>query len=137
MVFYCELNNEADEYVVNFPDMPGAITSGNTIEEALKNAEEALNGCLAADMALGNHIPEALYKNGYAVPVKSEVVLALQLRKLRGNESKKTVADRLGISYQAYQQLEDARTTNPTIKTLEKIARAYGKTLEVNFCPVG
>ncbi len=137
MVFYCELNNEADEYVVNFPDMPGAITSGNTIEEALKNAEEALNGCLAADMALGNHIPEALYKNGYAVPVRSEVVLALQLRKLRGNESKKTVADRLGISYQAYQQLEDARKTNPTIKTLEKIARAYGKTLEVNFCPVG
>ncbi len=137
MVFYCELNNEADEYVVNFPDMPGAITSGNTIEEALKNAEEALNGCLAADMALGNHIPEALYKNGYAVPVKSEVVLALQLRKLRGNESKKTAADRLGISYQAYQQLEDARKTNPTIKTLEKIARAYGKTLEVNFCPVG
>ncbi len=137
MVFCCELNNEADEYVVNFPDMPGAITSGKTIEEALKNAEEALNGCLAADMTLGNHIPEALYKNGYAVPVRSEVVLALQLRKLRGNESKKAAADRLGISYQAYQQLEDARKTNPTIKTLEKIARAYGKTLEVNFCPVG
>ncbi|MDR2900144.1 MAG: type II toxin-antitoxin system HicB family antitoxin, partial [Treponema sp.] len=62
MVFYCELNNEDGEYIVNFPDMPGAITSGDTIEEALKNAEEALNGCLAADITLGNHIPKPLYK---------------------------------------------------------------------------
>jgi antitoxin HicB len=137
MVFYCDLNREADEYIVNFPDMPGAITSGDTIEEALKNAKEALNGCLAADIVLGNHVPEPLYKKGYAIPVNSEVVLALQLRTLRGNESKKAVAQKLGISYQAYQQLEDARKTNPTIKTLEKIAKAYGKTLEVNFCSAG
>jgi antitoxin HicB len=137
MVFYCELKNESGEYIVNFPDMPGAITSGNTIENALKNAAEALNGCLAADIVLGNHIPETVHKRGYAIPVNSEVVLALQLRTLRGKESKKAVADRLGISYQAYQQLEDARKTNPTIKTLEKIAKAYGRTLEVSFSTVG
>jgi antitoxin HicB len=86
---------------------------------------------------LDNPIQNPIYKKGYAVPVNSEVVLALQLRQLRGNESKKAIADKLGISYQAYQQLEDARKTNPTIKTLEKIAKAYGKTLEVKFAAVG
>ncbi|MBQ7154840.1 MAG: type II toxin-antitoxin system HicB family antitoxin [Synergistaceae bacterium] len=32
--------------IVRFPDLPGRITSGNTIEEALHNAREALEGFL-------------------------------------------------------------------------------------------
>lgn len=49
-------------------------------------------------------------------------------------EQKKTqteIASMLGISYQAYQKLENPRKCNPTIKTLEKIADILDKDLEV------
>ena len=37
---------ENDAYLVSFPDLENVITYGASIEEALANAEEALNGCL-------------------------------------------------------------------------------------------
>ena len=43
------------------------------------------------------------------------------------------IARELGISYQAYQKLENPRKCNPTIKTLERISEVLGKHLEINF----
>jgi len=39
----------------------------------------------------------------------------------------------LGLSYQAYQRLENPRKANPTIKTLERIANVYGRDLKISF----
>jgi len=39
----------------------------------------------------------------------------------------------LNISYQVYQRLENPRKANPTVKTLEKIARVFGKHVELSF----
>lgn len=35
-------SEEGDYFAVRFPDFPGIITGGDTIEDALRNAEEAL-----------------------------------------------------------------------------------------------
>ena len=43
------------------------------------------------------------------------------------------IARELNIAYQVYQRLENPRKANPTIKTLEKIARVYGRRIEVGF----
>ena len=49
------------------------------------------------------------------------------LRKMRVGKSQMQIAHSLGISYQAYQKLENPRKCNPTIKTLEKISSVFGR----------
>ena len=46
-----ELIPDPDEggYVVSFPDLPGCLSSGETYEEALKNAEDAKKEWLIHD----------------------------------------------------------------------------------------
>ncbi|MBN2036993.1 MAG: helix-turn-helix transcriptional regulator [Chitinispirillaceae bacterium] len=51
----------------------------------------------------------------------------------RTGKSQGEIARLLGISYQAYQKLENPRRCNPTIKTLEKICASMGRKLEVSF----
>ena len=43
------------------------------------------------------------------------------------------IAKKLGISYQAYQKLENPRKCNPTVKTLEKISEVLGKNLVISL----
>ena len=43
-------------------------------------------------------------------------------RELLGEQSQSDMARKLGLSYQAYQRLEKPRKSDPTVKTLEKIA---------------
>ena len=43
------------------------------------------------------------------------------------------VAKVLGISYQSYQRLEKPGKSNPTLKTLERLAKVFGKELHLDF----
>jgi predicted RNase H-like HicB family nuclease len=58
MVYFCRLVKETGVYLVEFPDVSNAITSGHSIDEALCTAAEALNGVLASDIAHGFPLPE-------------------------------------------------------------------------------
>ena len=55
-----ELLPDMDEggFVVSFPDLPGCLTVGATIEEAYKNAEDAKREWIEAAMEMGMTIPE-------------------------------------------------------------------------------
>ena len=44
--FYAVLEKEEDFYNVKFPDLPGAITFGESIEEGIEMASDALGGHL-------------------------------------------------------------------------------------------
>lgn len=44
-------------YGVSFPDVPGCISAGDTFEQALANAAEALTGHLALIAADGDPLP--------------------------------------------------------------------------------
>lgn len=46
-------------YGVSFPDVPGCVSAGDTFEEAVANAREALAGHFAAMRADGETIPLA------------------------------------------------------------------------------
>ncbi len=52
-----EWNEEEGGYTVTVPALPGCITEGETIEEALANAREAITGYLKAMEKLGRPIP--------------------------------------------------------------------------------
>jgi predicted RNase H-like HicB family nuclease len=52
-----EEDNEEGGYIVTVPGLPGCITEGDTVEEAMSNAREAIIGYL-----------EALKKEGFPLP---------------------------------------------------------------------
>jgi antitoxin HicB len=133
MTYYCVIEKEGDEYIAQFPDMSNIVTCGFSHEEALAMAKEALDGCLEVDIARGNAIPPPACQEGYPITVAPPIALSLRLRELRGEQSQTDIARKLGMSYQSYQRLENPRKANPTIKTLERIARVYGEELSIQI----
>ena len=130
------IKKTAGSYLVSFVDFDNINTWGKTIEKALANAEEALNGCLESDFERGFSLPEPSEKKGrsvYYIPVRPHIAVALMLRTLRAGRSQREIARRLDISFQVYQRLENPRRSNPTVKTLEKVARVYGKHVALGF----
>jgi antitoxin HicB len=89
--------------------------------------------CYMTAISHGNEIPPPSYKKGFPVRVANHIALSLRLRELRGEQSQTNIAQKLGLSYQAYQRLENPRKANPTVKTLEKIARVYGRELSISL----
>lgn len=136
LAYPAKIEKQDDGYLVTFPDLENVMTYGSTIEEALKNAEEALNGCIESDFERNFTVPASSNiseKNIFNVPVAPHIAVAVMLRSLRADRSQTEVARQLNISYQVYQRLENPRKANPTVKTLEKIARVFGKRIELGF----
>ena len=136
LAYPANIEKQDDGYLVSFPDLENVMTYGATIEEALHNAEEALNGCIEADFERNFVIPSPTTLAGektYSIPVAPHIAVAIMLRTLRADRPQTEVARQLNISYQVYQRLENPRKANPTVKTLEKIARVFGKRFELGF----
>jgi len=136
MEFYATLEKSEGCYIISFPEFPNINTYGETKDEALQMASEALNTCLETDFERGFSLPERkVYKSKKYYPIKvlPHIEIAYTLRELRKNRSQEAIARELGITYQAYQKLENPRKCNPTIKTLERIGNTLGKDLIVSF----
>lgn len=124
---------EADEdgfLFVQFIDLEEAFTQGETIEEAVFNAEEVLSAMLAYRLENNQEIPEPspCPNNGYSVSPRPEVQAALLFRKARGNKPLSELANAMNTSWPAAQKLEDPHHW-PSLKQLDKAARALGKRL--------
>jgi antitoxin HicB len=134
MVYFCEINKNDDGlYIVNFPDKPNVKTCGKSEEEALLMAEDALNAIIETEISHGIPFVQPDYKNGYPVSVSYGNLIALKLRKFRGDKTQTEIARHLGMTYQSYQKLENPKKANPTIKTLEKIVKAFGGELQIEM----
>ena len=121
-------------YLVEFPDLPGCITDGKTLEEAKNNGREALTGYLSSIFERNLQIPPpstVRNKNFHFIEPEADVAIPVMLKQLRENSklTQSDVATVLGISYQAYQRLERPGKSNPTVKTLERLARVFHKNL--------
>ncbi|MBN1906959.1 MAG: type II toxin-antitoxin system HicB family antitoxin [Deltaproteobacteria bacterium] len=57
-----EIRNLSDEegggYLISFPDLPGCISDGETIEEAIKNGIDAMNSWIKTAQEFNDSIPE-------------------------------------------------------------------------------
>ena len=49
---------EGGGYLVEYPEIPGCMSDGETVEEALANGREALRDCLAAFEETGRKAPQ-------------------------------------------------------------------------------
>ncbi|GMO66014.1 MAG: hypothetical protein Ta2A_13950 [Treponemataceae bacterium] len=133
MTYNCEITQDGDRFDVIFPDMTNIQTCGFSHEEALAMAKEALDGCLESDVAHGRDIPLPSFTGGYPITVANNIVVALRIRQLRGEQSQTHVARKLGLSCRAYRRLENPGKANPTVKTLERIAHVFGQELSVQI----
>ena len=46
-------------YVVEFPDLPGCVTGGKNLQEALEMARDAASGWILGELEEGNLVPKA------------------------------------------------------------------------------
>jgi antitoxin HicB len=49
---------EGGGYLVEYPDIPGCMSDGETIEEAIANGKEALRDCIAVFRETGREVPK-------------------------------------------------------------------------------
>jgi predicted RNase H-like HicB family nuclease/DNA-binding XRE family transcriptional regulator len=130
------IEKEDDGYIIRFPDLPGCHTEGDTKEELINMAKGVLLSHLEVLFDYSQTpIPEPSEikgKNIIYFDVPPEIAIPIMLRKIRLEENltQKDLAERINITQQTYQRIEDVRKFNATVKTLEKIVKALGKKLE-------
>lgn len=127
MTYNCDIKNEDNKFIVQFPDIQNVLTYGTSEKNALLMAEEALNAVLETDLDENYPIPEPKYKSGYAIEVSPKIAFAIELRKARGNRTQKEVAERAGMTYQQYQRLENPKKANPTLETLYRLQKVFNR----------
>ncbi len=127
MTYYCEIKENDDKFIAQFPDMTNVLTYADSLEEAKRMAKDALDGVLAVDLENGFSIPEPKFKAGYAIEVSPKVAFAIELKKARAGQTQKEIAEKAGMTYQQYQRLENPRKTNPTLETLYKLQKVFNR----------
>ncbi|MBW8049353.1 MAG: type II toxin-antitoxin system HicB family antitoxin [Cytophagales bacterium] len=84
MFYYAKIIKDRNEdgYLVTFPDFKNIFTEGETIEEAIKNAGEALNGVLGSDFERDIKIPNpTIIKSRNYYPIEVEQKLEIELKR--------------------------------------------------------
>ena len=62
------IEGEGDDYGVVFPDLPGCVAMGHTVEEAIRHAEETLHDWTDSMEELGHSIPAPSQLEDVEVP---------------------------------------------------------------------
>ena len=134
------IHREGQRVLADFPDCPGCQTfgDGDTIAEM---AREALEGWLEAHLVGGQAPPRPVERTAgphgsklARVPVRAGLAAAIAIRWARHDAglSQAKLASKAGVKQQQIQKLEDP-DENPTLETLEKVARAMGLAIDVSF----
>lgn len=69
--------------------------------------------------------------DAYDLPVRIALTIAALRRDRR--MSQVDLARRMGVTQQMVAHLEDPNGSPPTVRTLQKVARAFGKSLDIAF----
>ncbi len=116
--------------------LENVLTYGKSIDQALKNAREALTGVLGVMLDHGRKIPPPSKVKGvktvYWIEPAPSAAIPILVRQAR-EEAGLTLAElaeKLGVTYQAVQKWERSGT-NPKVATLERVLHALGKRLEL------
>lgn len=113
--FYAKLQCEEGAYTVTFPDLPGAITFGDDISDAVKMAKDALEGHLLVMEDDGDEIPQ---------PSESQV--------LRKTLTEKEQFQLIVADMALVRAREENKTVNKMV-TLPQYMVELGKRENINF----
>ncbi|MFA9412041.1 MAG: helix-turn-helix domain-containing protein [Deltaproteobacteria bacterium] len=136
--YQAKLHKEASGYWLEFPDLPGCFTQGESRAEALENAREALSLWLeeARDPHWDIPVPKARRGGQYVwVAPYEDVSIPLMIRQARQRKglSQRELAKKLGMSVQQLQKLECPGKSNPTVRTLAAVSAALADQLRIEL----
>ena len=128
--YQAKIEKDDSGYSVDFPDLPGCYSFGSTLNKAKKNATLALDLYLEEANDPKWPLPRATKHSGdhyYWIVPSPEISIPLMIREARKARkiSQEHAAQLLKMKIQTYQKLEYPRKSNPTAKTLLKIAGAF------------
>ena len=134
-VYPCILHpEEGGGFYVTFPDVRGALTSGDTVDEVLEMAEDALWVAMGGYVELGLDIPtpSAISDGQYPITLSPVVAAKLALYSAMREQgiSKSELADRLGISEKAAGNLVNPDYGSHMTSVMNAL-KAVGRTLIV------
>lgn len=128
-----EYDKSEKRYTVHYPDLPEAITEGQSLEETLFNASEVLTLTLEGRMDEGIDIPRPKhYKNAKLIAPSARAQAALLMRWAKGEHTTAEIARTLNTSWPAVARLEDPHHW-PNLRQLERAAAAIGQRLVISF----
>lgn len=137
---YVGIVSRDEKYVgVVFPQAPGCSTFGETYEEMVAMAQDALEGWLESWLVTGDVPPEpkpvTLRKGQQSVVVRvsPRLATAIAIRRARraANLTQKDLARRLKIAQSGVAKLEQ-RNSNPSIDTLARVFEATGNVFDIS-----
>jgi antitoxin HicB len=127
-------DDEDGGFVVTFPDIPHAITQGDSVEECLEQAVDCLEEVLAGFIDDGEEIPapSAVKPGDYSVAPGAQIALKVEVFQAwkAAGISKVELAARMGVKEPEARRILDPRH-GTKLPTLERALRALGKTLEL------
>lgn len=135
--------DEDGGWLVWIPDINsdgiGIYTEAETLEEAREMAQDALTGCLMVKLGMSEPLDGSSSlrdEPGWEwVSPAPNIEVALAIRELRQQKkmTQEQAARFLRVPYASFQRWEDPEKSNATVRTLWKVARAFGKRLEIGF----
>ncbi len=139
LTYYAQIEKQSDGYIVSFRDFDNIFTEGESLEEALTNAQEVLDAVLI-EMSQGDYdiLPPSQAQSGeYPIPVSADIAAPLLLHILRTKRVKTMteVAKLMQVPYQQYQRLE--HNCNMTLKSLKRAVAALGGRVELKVYITG
>lgn len=78
LTYHARIEPDGDAWTVEFPDCPGCLTFGRSVEEAKANAREALEGWLESMLDLDRPVPRPLATDGEPIEVALELTERLR-----------------------------------------------------------
>ncbi len=104
MRFIALVHKDPDScYGVSFPDVPGCISAGDTLDEALTNAVDALSGHIRLMEADGDALPsprtleDIATDTNFAEDLAGAIITAVPLVRDRGSTTRINVSLDLGL----------------------------------------
>lgn len=136
LVYGACIKPDGNGFIVTFRDLSNVFSDGETRDEAIFNAQEALDGVLLEMVAedLDIPFPSEVQANEQAISVSPEVAAPVMLHMLRIEigQSIASIAQAMEVKYQTYQRMEK-NGSNLTLKNLKRAARAMGATVELRL----
>jgi antitoxin HicB len=127
------LDEEDGGFVVTFPDFPEAITQGESVEDALKEAADCLDEAVAGRLRLNEDLPTPLASAAeYVVDVSAQLTAKFLLREaLRESKLNKIeLAKRLNCDEKEVRRLLDPRHGSK-LTGMENAFHALGRRLVI------
>jgi len=133
-VFMAEVDADPDGgFLITFPDVPEAITHGDTREEAMASAREALGLALRGIIQEGRSLPHPVAQQGVPVAVDAEDAIKIAVIEAfnEAKISKRELARRLGKTENEARRILDP-DHHSKLGQLQDAMQALGKTIVVS-----